>query len=221
MPAEPVPSDNRDAIRPVPEMFEFDVPLTWDSATAETPRVPTSWLSTACKRTEDQESAVRLVFRLYPSGADDLAIQRRIDIVNGGIDQTVDLERGLDNTRQAIMADLRERLYPNDPPDLELSTTDKKTRSQELAAAFMAIGVIACPEEDKVGRILEQRKRAFERMSAIRDRQEIAAQWPVLIQDPPEGWEDLYIMHMSPNHRDAICATFLAARQARMEAVGK
>lgn len=178
----------------------------------------TGWLGRDGRKVDKLEDAVKFEFLLWPNGREEIQIQLRLDDLNGGIGQTVDLEQGIRNTHTAITKALEARLWPAGRPE---TTTQEEAREQAklLAGAFGAIGVV--PSEDEELKKLEKKRLAYDRMSELRDQQEMAASWPVLIVDPPPGWEDIAERDMSPGHRRALVRDYARARERAGQTSGK
>lgn len=179
-----------------------------------------SWLHSSGSETTIQSERVVFRFHLWPNGREELATQTRLDAINGGIGNTVDLERGIRQTYQAITTALERRVWPAGRPEVE-GETEKRLQLELLAQAFHAISWLPVQDDDEEGKVLLRRRDAYDRMSLLRDQQEMAASWTPLIVSPPPGWEDIAERELRTTYRDALTNAFIAARDAAVAASGK
>jgi hypothetical protein len=195
------------------ETFVVDVPLR------RTGPDIVSWLDLRGKETEERDGRAQFTFHLWPTGREEMAIQVRLDDINGGIGQTVDLERGLRNTHAGIVAALERQIWPEGRPETE-DPVEKKAHTEKLAIAYALIGMGAA-DDDEEAKVLERRRNAYDRMASLRDQQEMAAAWSVLIVDPPDGWKDIAERELRSSYREALTSAFVAARDAKANEAGK
>lgn len=212
-----------------PPTFTFVVPLSWVGGRPYAEGAePRTWLDVYGRETANAEEAVEFRIRLYPTMADEIAIERRLDEVNGGIGDTVDLEVAIDQTRERMRSRVERELWPDGRP---VATTTAERQAQDLAAA----AAWAAPE-------LEMDRAVIQRMIALRDRQRIAAEWRILIVDPPmtqeerdqaavvrmtggkppaPGWADIAERPLRAGYVEWIAGAYMRARSQAEEAEGK
>jgi len=206
--------------------FRFQVPVEWLGSPGDDGyATPSAWLDHNVAVTSDPDEAVRLRFKLHPNGIEDAAIQRRIDDITGGIGNTVDLERGIDTTRAAIMRGLGERLFPadedvgEDGEPVELTPAEQMERRDALNQAFAGLHLLD-PSDDATAE-LQRQSSALRRMLDLQERVEVAAVWTVLGVDHPKAWKDLADMELSTAHRNAVIRAFGLARREAETTSGK
>ncbi len=200
--------------------FSFVVPLDWTSAPWAANSTPTAWLDVNGKKTirwpaapdatdepGDLPRPVRFKFRLEAPMVDLLKIERRLDDVNGGIGETVDLDMGIDGLYRSIRARLEASLWPDGRP--------KATSPEEDAANDAEIDALY------LGPTCSRDRNILNRMHMLRDRQKVAAEWAVLIVDPPAGWEDLATRPLAPGVAETIALAYMNARGEAARAAGK
>jgi hypothetical protein len=180
--------------------IEFDVPLTW-SAEAWSSN-PLSWLAADGSETKDETQAVRFRFRVDRTARDDIRIERRMDEINGGVGETVDLDLAISGLADHMRARFEKQLWPDGRPR---AATKEESDAQELLMSALYNGA----ENDRD-------RAALHRMYALRDRQRVAAAWTVLIVDPPEGWEDFSDRPLRPGFAEIIARTYVHHMEAAL-----
>lgn len=206
--------------------FGFVVPLSWSGDPWADGSEPTSWLGldgrAVAKETvlEDATSApapvpdrvARFTFKLQASMVESLKIEVALDDVNGGIEATVDLTNAMSQTYRRMRAAFEAEIWPvSDWPEGRPSPkNDEERKAQEtlIDALFYA-------DENATDRA------ALDRMGMIRDRQQVAAEWAVLIVNPPPGWESIADKPLRRGYAEAIATAYLRAKNEANAASGK
>lgn len=196
--------------------FTFTVPLDWSGPSEEEGSVPISWLAADGSTTKlapgapmegDQLPPVSFTVRADPTMLDEIKIERRLDEVNGDIEGTVDLDRAISRQYARQRAEFVTSLWPEGRP--EARTTADRDAQERL------IDLLYYSEENEVPRLVLQR------MTSLRDRQRVAAEWPILALSPPEGWEDVATRPCRVGVVEAIARAYLRARQEFDTSSGK
>jgi hypothetical protein len=176
-------------------LFTFDVPLDWAGEPFGKDSIATAWMTADGERTEVAAEAVVFRARLFASMADRIKVERRLDEVNGGIGETVDLDMGIEQVTRRLRAQVSADLWPDGRPETS-DPEEKKTQERLLNVAFYADPY----QKDRM---------VLQRMTALRDRQMMAAEWPILIVDPPEGWADVAKVPLPPGFAEQIARAYL------------
>lgn len=175
--------------------ISFVVPLAWTGDAWSTPA--TKWIAANGRATDEEAEAIRFEFKGTRTLRDDLKIEVRLDEINGGIGETVDLELAVHDLREHLDRVILAELWPEGRPPAK---DDAERQAQELLINVQADG-----EQFRKDRTV------LNRMTALRDRQRVAAGWPTLIVDPPRGWEDLAEKELPHGYAEAIARAYLRA----------
>lgn len=151
--------------------------------------------------------AVRFAFRLLPTMRDEMLIDRAVDEINGGPDVTVDLDKAIDGLWRSMRTRFEAELWPEGRPE----TRDPEELKREEHMIDM---LYKAPENATDRGVLE-------RMHALRDRTRVAAEWGVMIVDPPRGWADISSVSLRSGLIDIIVAAYLRAKSEAEEELGK
>lgn len=169
---------------------------------------PVSWMDLDGKPTPDRAKAAKFTFRLFPTMRDVARLEQRIDEVNEGIGNTVDLDVAIGNLWDQLRLRYEAALWPNGRPKAE-TTEELDKQAVAMQAAFDGDGA----HRDRL---------VLRRMENLRRRNETAAEWTVFIVDPPKGWEDISTKVLDKReYHDAVLAAYSLAKSAAEVAAGK
>jgi hypothetical protein len=138
--------------------------------------------------------------------SDTLKIEVALDDVSGGIDQTVDLEQGIDLLRARLSAKYEQAVWPDGRP--KAATPTEREQQEEL----INLQYILDSSTDRS---------ALKRMERLREAHRVCAEWGVLIVHPPEGWADLANRPLRKGFAEAIVEVYTTAKYAEHVARGK
>lgn len=198
-------------------VFVVRVPVRWVGLPWSEGSAPLSWLgegdtlvdsapdAAMWPSTQAPEGALSLHFRSALTGRDEMAIQRRIDELHGGLRETVEIETTRAKLWAVLMARYEARLWPTGRPRA-LSVAE--AQAQDLAVNRL----YAVEGEDRT---------ALERLDDLCQRQRTFAEWGVAIINPPPGWARLEDREMSLDHMHAVFRAYRAAKAEAEAATGK
>lgn len=190
-------------------IFSYTVPLAWPGLPWQEGTTPTAWLGEDGKRipstnpAEIPDGTIRRVatfsFRLFPTMRESIQIERNLDELNNGIGETVDLDQAIQQLWRRLRDRYEAQLWPDGRPK---AGNNDEARAQEalIDALYRAEG------KDRA---------VIERMTMLRDRQRLAAEWPVLRVETPPGWEQIGDLRVSVEIQEAV---ILAHTRARLQA---
>lgn len=200
------------------DVFEVRVPLDWIGLPWTAGSFPSWWLARDGGRvptpegeeavwpeTKPPPEALTLRFRAMLNGRDEMKIQRKIDELNGGLRETVDLDMTRAKLWAALVAKYEAQLWPDGRP-----TARNRTEAAEQDRAINRL--FAFEGEDRV---------ALERLIELCDRQRTFAEWAEAIVAPPPGWERLEDRAMPMDTMHAILRAYAAAKGAAESEAGK
>jgi hypothetical protein len=185
--------------------FEITVPVRWKD------KKPTHWLTANLKETKRKAQALTFKFHLWPNMREQGLIDFRYDQLSGGIESTLDLQRGLAGMQQVVREELIQKIWPPtehpDGPPEPANEEEARVQDERIQELW----------SDHTSKAMD----ALARMSMLAARLETAAGWRILIVDPPEGWEDIAEKDMPPMRREAVLNAYMRARDEAQEAAGK
>jgi hypothetical protein len=190
--------------------FTFTVPLSYHELDGVF--APKTWLTQDGGSTENEAEAAKFTFRTNTTYGDDLAIELALDDLTGGVGNTVDLQRGVDNAFSALAASAL-TVWQTRHPDAEEKPTDAELNE-------LLRGVTSnpqTPEEHHVTRVAA----GFERMQVLLDNLRVAALWPVIRVAVPPGWEDFATKPLPDSVKAKVVATFKGSRDEAQSSLGK
>jgi hypothetical protein len=206
--------------------FEFAIPVSWGPAPDYT---PTAWLTesfgtTTAEHGEPadpgdpdavppreprpaQPPAVRLRFRMWPNMAERATIQMRVDELFGGLSQAVDVDLALQDLYASCRLEYERAVFPDGRP--------KVTSPEEVKAQTAALDRMWAMDANS------QKRVKMQRLEAMRDALNVAAEWPTLIVRPPPGWADLAALEIPPATNDLIVRAYQQAKRGAEQESGK
>ncbi len=208
--------------------FEVIVAVRWKKRKkGQTGDMPaTHWLTPDMKQSTRKAKALRLQFYLWPNMAEQSSIEFRVDALSGGIGETVDLQRGLDNALTVARRDVEMSVWP--PTEAADGAPGSEGGRPEAATET---------EEEELDKLFQAgwrqydgtTARALNRMTMIANRLEVGAAWRVLLVLPEDEdaaaaltpWLDLATKEMPLPRRENIVAAYLRAKQAAEADSGK
>jgi hypothetical protein len=125
----------------------------------------------------DQDSAVEFTVLRSPTPAERHAIELGMHRLSGGLSEWIDLEQGIDTTRRAILSEIEAELWPEERPKVE--GAELLAQQEQIAEAWRRLD----PKSNLMA--------GLSVMLSLRDRLQFMASWPVLIQNPPAGWDQI------------------------------
>ena len=200
-------------------LFSFVVPLEWTGDRWAAGSEPSAWLAANGKSTTrppptfdettdpSEPLPVRFTFRLDATMADLIKIERRVDEVNEGIGETVDLDSAIDRLWRSMRQRFEAEVWPDGRPKA-MTTEDDREQERLIDQLYLS------PDNDRERLILN-------RMHMMRDRQRVAAEWSIMIVGPPDGWADIATKPLRPGVAEAIALAYMDARQKATVASGK
>jgi hypothetical protein len=189
--------------------FSFVVPLSWRGVPFAEGATALSFLAADGSEASAEADAAKFCFRLFPTGRDDIAIQSRLDELNGGIAQTVDLDRGILNLSRSLRENYEQMLWPEGRPKAE-TPEEAAEQEQQFSAAWNANAL-----DD------EQDRAVLGRMQHLEERQRHIAEWPLLGQGLPPAFADLADAPLPSRIREAILTCYRRAKLEAETAAGK
>lgn len=187
---------------------------------------PTEWLGVPDKDadgkvyglTDAEDTALRFVFRVHSTMADDLRIEQRLDSISGGVGHTVDLEEAKSRIFQRISENLTAMVWPEGRPKAK-DPDAQKAQNKEMNDLHMQIMREEVNNDE--ASIVRRHTQALDRINSLYDTLWIAAAWPVLSERMPEGWDDLSKMSLPDRVKLSVREAFSKARAEALESSGK
>lgn len=133
------------------------------------------WLKSDGGLTREEADGVRFTFYRSPTPVDRHQIEMAMHELAGGLEKWLDLEAGIESTRQSFIAELEARLWPEGRP--EAKEQDLLDQQDQIAREWDATD--------------SDLRRGLAVMLSLRDRLRFLASWPVLVKNPPAGWENI------------------------------
>lgn len=197
------------------DTFEFVVPVAWPSLPYAEGTSPTAWLGTDKKPIQQldplempdgsKRCAARFKFHLFPTMQQVIKIERQIDELNGGIGETVDLQLAIDQQYAAMSRSYEAELWPDGRPK---PADNVEAAAQELLLDAMFQG--------------DRKERAvLDRLTRLRDRHRMCAEWRTLKISVPSGFDDIATLAAPIAVQEAIVSAYTRAKLEAEAAAGK
>lgn len=192
--------------------MEFHVPLAWSGAPFAEGSHPLSWLGADGSEipnpdasSEPPTGALRVRFRTLPTMQESMRIERIADAILGGTRASVELDLQIQAQWGLLLAKYTRALWPDGRPEAQ---SPEEAEEQERA-------INALYANDLVDRFVLQRLRTQHENATV------MAEWEVLIDHCPKGWEVLSTQRLHPARREALIATYLHHRARSEDVQGK
>lgn len=190
-------------------LIEVPITIEWEGEPFKTRA--TRWLDPSARPTDDRAQALVLSFKTTTTMVEDFQTETRLDDLNGGLGQTIDIQRGVDSIMRAIRLQLEHRWHHANPTEEGLEPATPPDAAIEALYAEMVQN-----PDDPLHRDFD----AYLRLLNLQDRMRLAAAWPALIQNPPPTWEDIAHREMVGSRRNQIVTCVMHALDRAREGNG-
>lgn len=186
-------------------MMDLVVPLRWSGRPYTEGSFPSAWLGSDGTEVASAADALRVQFRTQTTMADLFAIDEAMAAIFGGARAVAELELAASSLWATLVRRYEAKHWPDGRPKAE---TREEALEQEMVLELEYVN------EGPDRLVLEQ----------LRTKQQwlrVAAEWRVLIVDPPAGWADLATRLLESSMLAEVVSAYLAAKDKHPATLGK